>query len=89
MHGKVVLISGAAGLGGDGAPASSVRLTTGGESSAQEIAERIFVAIAKRQRLLLPDRTSRLAWWLSRLAPQRYASIMKRRVSAEFDEVRP
>ena len=80
---------GAAGLGGDGAPASSVRLTTGGESSAQEIAERIFVAIAKRQRLLLPDRTSRLAWWLSRLAPQRYASIMKRRVSAEFDEVRP
>ncbi len=80
---------GAAGLGGDGAPASSVRLTTGGESSAQEIAERIFVAIAKRQRLLLPDRTSRLAWWLSRLAPQRYASIMKRRVSAEFDDVRP
>jgi NAD(P)-dependent dehydrogenase (short-subunit alcohol dehydrogenase family) len=79
---------GAAGLGGDGAPVSSVRLTTGGESSAQDIAERIFFAIAENRPLLLPDRTSRLAWWLSRLAPQRYARIMKRRVGAEFDETR-
>ena len=76
---------GAAGLGGDGAQASSARLTTGGESSAADIAERIFVAVAENRRLLLPDLTSRLAWWLSRLAPQRYASIMKRRVGAEFD----
>ena len=77
---------GAAGLGGDGAQASSARLTTGGESSAEAIAERIFVGVAESRRLLLPDRTSRLAWWLSRLAPQRYASIMKRRVGAEFDD---
>lgn len=77
---------GAAGIGGDGAKASSARLTTGGESSAEDIAERIFVAVAESRRLLLPDRTSRLAWWLSRLAPQRYASIMKRRVGAEFDD---
>ncbi len=77
---------GDAGLGGDGAPASTARLTTGGEARAQDIAERIFFAIAESRPLLLPDRTSRLAWWLSRLAPQRYASIMKRRVGAEFDE---
>ncbi len=77
---------GAAGLGGDGSKASSARLTTGGESSALDIAERIFAAIAESRHLLLPDRTSRLAWWLSRLAPQRYASIMKRRVGAEFDD---
>ena len=77
---------GAAGLGGDGAQASSARLTTGGEASAEDIAERIFVAVAESRRLLLPDRTSRLAWWLSRLAPQRYASIMKRRVGAEFND---
>ena len=77
---------GAAGLGGDGAQASSARLTTGGEASAEDIAERIFTAVAESRRLLLPDRTSRLAWWLSRLAPQRYASIMKRRVGAEFND---
>lgn len=77
---------GAAGLGGDGAQASSARLTTGGESSAEAIAERIFVGVAESRRLLLPDRTSRLAWWLSRLAPQRFASIMKRRIGAEFDD---
>ena len=77
---------GAAGLGGDGAQAGSARLTTGGEASAEDIAERIFVAVAESRRLLLPDRTSRLAWWLSRLAPQRYASIMKRRVGAEFND---
>ncbi len=78
---------GAAGLGGDGAHASSARLTSGGESSADDIAERIFVAVAQNRRVLLPDRTSRLAWWLSRLAPQRYAAIMKRRVGAEFDDM--
>ena len=77
---------GAAALGGDGSKVSSVRLTSGGESSAEDIAERIFVAVSESRRLLLPDHTSRLAWWLSRLAPQRYASIMKRRVGAEFDD---
>jgi hypothetical protein len=34
--------------------------------------------------LLLPDRTSRLAWWVRKLAPGFYARTMKRRVSAEF-----
>jgi len=75
---------GAAGLGGDGSAAVSPRITSGGESSAQDIAERIFVAIAEDCRLLLPDRTARLAWWLSRLAPRFYARTMKRRLGAEF-----
>ena len=78
---------GSAALGGSGTPASSARLTTGGESSPQDIAERIFVAIAQRRRLLLPDRTSRLAWWFSRLAPNWYARTMKHRVGAEFEDV--
>lgn len=76
---------GAAGLGGDGAAASSPRITSGGESTAEDIAQRIFVAVAGNRRLLLPDRTSRLAWWLSRLAPGLYARAMKRRLGVEFE----
>lgn len=79
---------GAAGLGGDGAAASGPRITSGGESSAQDIAERIFEAVAENRPLLLPDRTSRLAWWLSRLAPALYARTMKRRLGAEFETPR-
>lgn len=75
---------GDAALGGQGASATSVRITTGGESSPDDIAARIFEALAQGQTLLLPDRTSRLAWWVRKFAPGFYARTMKRRVSAEF-----
>ena len=77
---------GAAGLGGDGKAARGPRLTSGTESSAEEIAERIFVAVAESRPLLLPDRTARLAWWFSRLAPAAYSRTMKRRLGAEFEQ---
>jgi NAD(P)-dependent dehydrogenase (short-subunit alcohol dehydrogenase family) len=73
-----------AALDGRGAPVTGPRITSGGESNAEEIAERIFAAVAAGRPLLLPDRTSRLAWWISRLAPALYARLMKRRVGAEF-----
>ncbi len=75
---------GAAATDGSGAPVSGPRITTGGESSPEEIAERIIEAVAAERALLLPDTTSRMAWWLSRLAPGLYARIMKRRVGGEF-----
>ena len=75
---------GAAGLNGSGAAGNTPRITTGGVSSPEDIAEKIFAAIAMNRSLLLPDRTSRMAWWLSRLMPRAYARIMKRRVGAEF-----
>ncbi|MCX7144382.1 MAG: hypothetical protein NT123_25800 [Proteobacteria bacterium] len=55
------------------------------ESAPEDIAERVFAAVADDRRLLLPDRTSRLAWWINRLAPAVYARAMKRRVGAEFE----
>jgi NAD(P)-dependent dehydrogenase (short-subunit alcohol dehydrogenase family) len=77
---------GAAALGsGLDGNASGPRITTGGESTPEEIAERIVMAIARRQALLLPDTTSRLAWWYSRLLPAAYASTMKKRVGSEFN----
>jgi NAD(P)-dependent dehydrogenase (short-subunit alcohol dehydrogenase family) len=75
---------GAAAVGGSGAAASSPRITAGGESQPEDIAAAIFEAIANGHNLLLPDRTSRLAWWVRKLAPGFYARTMKRRVSAEF-----
>jgi len=75
---------GAAATDGSGAPVSSPRITTGGESSPEEIAGRIYEAVAAGRTLLLPDATARKAWWLSRLAPGLYARIMKRRVGGEF-----
>jgi hypothetical protein len=63
---------------------SGPRVTTGRESSPEEIAERVIEAVAQDRRLLLPDRTSLMAWWLSRLAPALYARTMKRRVGGEF-----
>ena len=76
---------GAAALGGSGASAASSRITTGGESAPEDIARKILAALAQGQPVLRPDRTSRLAWWASRLAPGFYARTMKRRVRAEFD----
>jgi hypothetical protein len=63
---------------------SGPRITTGGESSPEDIAARVFDAVAAGHSLLLPDATSRKAWWLSRLAPALYARIMKGRVGREF-----
>jgi len=75
---------GAAAINGSGAPVSGPRITTGGESTPDDVAARIFDAVAAGRELLLPDPTSRKAWWLSRLAPRIYARIMKRRVGGEF-----
>ena len=75
---------GSAATDGGGAPVGGPRITTGGESTPEDIAVRIVDAVAARRSLLLPDATSRKAWWLSRLAPGLYARIMKRRVGGEF-----
>ena len=80
---------GAAATDGSGAPVSTRRLTTGGESTPDDIAARIFDAAVAGRRLLLPDAVSRKAWWVSRLAPALYAKIMKRRLGEEFAGIGP
>jgi NAD(P)-dependent dehydrogenase (short-subunit alcohol dehydrogenase family) len=76
----------AAAVGGDGASATSSRIAAGGESDPADIARLIFDSIAQGKSLLLPDRTSQLAWWISKLLPGFYARTMTRRVSAEFQK---
>ena len=57
-------------LAGDGGPARHPQSIVGGRSTPEAMAERIFRAAEGEQRLLLPDRISRLSWWVSRLAAQ-------------------
>lgn len=73
-----------AALGANGQPASQSRTTSGGQTQPDEVAQAILRAAQTNQRQLLFSRTSKLAWWLSRLWPARYAALMKRRLYAEF-----
>lgn len=68
---------------------ANARLATGGESSPDTIAHAILHAIARRQPQLLPDRTARMAWWISKLAPALYARTMTRRIAPEYPSFLP
>ena len=72
-------------LAGDGGPARHPQSIVGGRSTPEAMAERIFRAAEGEQRLLLPDRISRLSWWVSRLAPQTYERLMVRKLRKEMD----
>ena len=71
-------------LGADGAPARHPQAIVGARSSPEDVAARILQAAARGQRLLLPDRVSRLAWWTMRLAPRVYERQMARRLAREL-----
>ena len=73
-----------AALGADGQPAVQARKTTGGQTTPQSVAQAIVHAGRSNQRQLLFSNTSKLAWWLSRIWPTRYAAIMKRRLASEI-----
>ena len=71
-------------LGGDGLAARHPQATVGARSTPEAIADKIFRAAQRQQRLLLPDRVSRLSWWVSRLAPALYARLMVARLKREM-----
>lgn len=54
--------------------------TTGELTDAGALARVTVEAMAARRRLVLPSRTARLAWIVSRLAPARYEAAMRRRI---------
>jgi len=71
-------------LAGDGGPARHPQSIVGGRSTPEAMAERIFRAAEGEQRLLLPDRISRLSWWVSRLAPRFYERQMVKKLGKEL-----
>jgi short-subunit dehydrogenase len=76
-------------LAGDGGPARHAQTIVGGRSTPEAMAERIFRAAEGERRLLLPDRVSRLSWWVSRLMPRLYERLMVRKLKRELSEGRP
>ena len=73
-------------LGADGTPAKHPRSTVGRIRSGAWMAQRICVAIQRRQQRLFPDRFSQLASLLYRIAPRLYLRLMKRRFASELDQ---
>ena len=71
-------------LAGDGGPVRHAQSIVGGRSTPEAMAERIFRAAQAERRLLLPDRVSRLSWWVSRLAPRLYARLMVKKLEKEM-----
>lgn len=71
-------------LAGDGGPVRHAQSIVGGRSTPEAVAEKIFRAAARERRLLLPDRVSRLSWWLARLAPRFYERQMVRKLGREM-----
>jgi NAD(P)-dependent dehydrogenase (short-subunit alcohol dehydrogenase family) len=71
-------------LAGDGTPARHPQAIVGARADPAAIADKILRAAQLEQRLLLPDRVSRSAWWVSRLAPRLYARLMVRKLAQEM-----
>lgn len=68
---------------------NTARVAAGGESSPEAIAQAIIAAVEHRAPVLLPDRTSRMAWWLNKLAPTLYARTMTQRIAPEYPTFAP
>ena len=71
-------------LAGDGGPARHPQAIVGRRATPEAMAEKIFRAAGREQRLLLPDRVSLASWWVSRLAPRLYERLMVRKLSKEM-----
>jgi len=71
-------------LGGDGRPVRHAQQIVGERARPEDIAAQVRRAAQRGTRLLLPGRTAKLAWWLSRLAPAWYARAMARRLRGEM-----
>lgn len=72
-------------ISGDGQPVRHAQVTVGRPLSAERAAGMIVAAAERGRRLVLVGRTSRLAWYLSRVAPGLYAQIMARRMRRELE----
>lgn len=69
------------GLSGSGETRAADRTTTGKILQPSDVAEAIYRATIRRQRLVVLPATGRLAYFLSRLAPRLYERIMLRRLA--------
>ncbi len=72
-------------LGFNGKPAAHARSSVGRVRSAEWMADRVLVALARGEKRLFPDRFTVFASLLWRLAPNTYHRLMRRRFAVELD----
>ena len=71
------------GLDGDGNQRSTQRSTTGRMLKPRDVADAIYRATLRRQRLVILSTTGRMSYALSRFAPRLYERMMLRRIRDE------
>ena len=72
-------------IGGDGLPVKHAQVTVGRPLLPERAAVLIVAAAERGRRRVLPGGTARIAWYLSRVAPDLYARIMARRMRGELE----
>ena len=75
---------GAAALGADGKPAGRSQATVGKVATPEEIAEAVYHAARRGQRLLVPSAVGKLSRWMHFFWPALYERMMSRSVRAEL-----
>jgi NAD(P)-dependent dehydrogenase (short-subunit alcohol dehydrogenase family) len=70
-------------LGGDGRVTAHPQSRVGGQMSAEQVAEAVIRAVAKRKPLLLLSPVGVLTYWLTRFAPMLYERLMARQIREE------
>ena len=71
-------------LAGDGAVTSHPQSRVGRSSTPQAVARAVYRAARKRQSLLVLTPMGKLTYWLSRLAPGLYETLMRRQLRQEL-----
>lgn len=73
-------------LGHDGKPAGHARSMVGKMQTPEALAERVFLALDRKQKRLFPDRFTWFASLLWRLAPDLYQRMMVRKFATELEQ---
>ncbi|MFO1265994.1 MAG: hypothetical protein U1F67_03865 [Rubrivivax sp.] len=63
----------------------AARVVVGRPLAPEDVARRICGAAARGRARVLIGRTAHLAWWISRVAPGVYETLMARRMRAEIE----
>jgi NAD(P)-dependent dehydrogenase (short-subunit alcohol dehydrogenase family) len=71
-------------LGGDGKVTHHPQSKVGREDTPEQVAEKIFQGVMKRKTMLVLTPIGKMTYWLSRLAPGIYESIMARQLKEEL-----
>lgn len=74
---------------GDIARPGSANQTAGKPLSPDLVAEKILSGIEAKRRLLTIGRVSKLSYWINKISPKLFESIMVKKIRSEFIENRP